>query len=180
MPHYLSYIEINGHASLMLFEKAHNAEKAKVLYEVGFGYAPSVNDNSVGYFTQHKGHVREETNMSRLLYSRATAKHKTFEISNEEVEKLFLIINRDRRVNLTNVEVNDATEEGFKRFEVVGGPDYQQITKNCKLYAINVMKEIGIIEAAQLSNFFIEIPGTINKKLKILDKSKALCPKKDD
>lgn len=51
---------------------------------------------------------------------------------------------------------------------------------NCKFYALSVLKEIGIVEANALTNFWIQIPGSMNDKLDLLTKDDFTCPKKDE
>lgn len=106
MPYYLSYIEVNGHTSMMLSHQSTPTEPAKVVYQVGFGYL-SEQDAMLHKFKTFKGGIDEEDNVAKALYSSSNVRHKTYEISNSEMEKFFTIINRDKRLNVSEY-VNDA------------------------------------------------------------------------
>jgi hypothetical protein len=68
--------------------------------------------------------------------------------------KFFSIINKDRHINSSEVTPRGDVDAVL----IVGGPDYQKLTNNCKTYAMGVLKEVGIIEHETLSNFFIQRP----------------------
>lgn len=178
MTYYLSYIEVHHHAALMLSTQESPEQPTRIICEVGFAYSPNLNDEQVGYFSTHKGHVREETNISKALYSSLSVRHRTYEISEFEVKKFFEIINRSKQINAETVDVEFKDEEEItKQTEIVGGPQYQKLRYNCKNYAIDVMKEMGIVDAKRLSNFFIQIPNDEN--LEDISKIELSCPIKD-
>lgn len=182
MFYYLSYLEINGHAALMLSGQRSYSEPVEVLCEIGFAYSPDVDDTVVGYFTRHTGEVREETNTSRILYSEhASAQHRTYEISEEEADRLFQIINRDRRKNAREIRLESIVDgEKVTQLEVVGGGDYQKIKHNCKTYAMGVFKELGIVEAREIENFLIQRTCSHTQQLRTLSKGNFEAPKKDE
>lgn len=95
--------------------------------------------------------------------------HRTYEISKTEMEAFFHIINRDRKIKAIEIE----TEDGPK---VIGGPDYQIITHNCKTYAMRVLKEMGIIDAENLSNFTVQRPDSSYNLLQTLSREELSCP----
>jgi|GEM_PF-3045248 len=171
--YYLSYIEIKDHAALMLSQQDQPSGPAKIICELGFAYSPAVKDNEVHFYTRHKGHIREEANASRVLYGHQTIKHKTYEISEMEVKKFFNILNRDRNLNSSSVTLSD------EDIELVGGPDYQQLKFNCKSYAIGVLKEIGIQDAANLKNYLVQLPGSKDSQLEDISSEDLSCPIKD-
>ena len=174
MPYYLSYLEINGHAAMLLSEQQHSDGPCRIICDVGFGYAPNIPRDGVGYFTAYKGHVREETNASRALYSSsAEIMHRTFELSEAEVKKFFEILNRDKQIKTAPIE------QGKGLVTVVGGPDYHQIKNNCKTYTMGVLKEVGIVDAENLSNYFIQRTSTTNHLLKNLTNQDMSCPLKE-
>ena len=171
MAYYLSYVEINEHAALILSEQRSALGPSKIICDVGFSYSPDVSQNAVGYLTTHKGHVREETNASRVLYSKsANAKHRTYEISQAEMAKFLSIINKDRNLNSSAV----VPRGDASIVVIVGGPDYQKLTNNCKTYAIVVLKEVGIIEHETLSNFSSKEKAIYTTKIKANELSDGL------
>lgn len=99
MAYYLSYVEVNGHASMMLSHQATPTEPAKVIYQVGFGGFLDNGPQSV-LFNSFKGMIHEEDTVAKALYSSSShVRHKTYEISAAEMEKFFTIMNRDKQLN---------------------------------------------------------------------------------
>lgn len=176
MTYYLSYVEVNKHAALMLSEQEHSWMPTRILCEIGFAPSLDIPINEIGYFSTHKGHVREETNASRALYSKTSeVTHRSYEISQAEMEKLFIILNRDRKINVSGLRLDKKS----KQITYVGGPDYQKIAHNCKTYLMGILKEIGIIDAQNLSNFLIQRTGTKRSLLKPISKDELSCPLKE-
>lgn len=164
MSYYLSYIEINGHASLILSKQSNSSAPTKIITQVGF-----TNEGlDSGYLGTQAGFVKEEKTVARTMYTDVEVKHRTYEISKEEMEKVLSIINQDRNLNLANPSATS------------GGPHYQQIKQNCKTYAMNLFKNAGIIDAEILSNFMIQRPNTTDNLLSTLEKSDFSCPAKDN
>jgi len=176
MAYFLSYVEFGEHAGLMLAEQKDPIEPAKIICEVGFGYSPDISTNRVGLFGRYKGHIHLEDTASRALYSSLTVSHRTYEISHSEMEHFFNIVNSKRRVKASPVKIGKTGNVTA----IIGGPDYQRILSNCKVFALGVMKEIGIMDAKQLSNFFIQRPGTTNHLLKKISKTELSCPRKEE
>lgn len=177
MTYYLSYVEIKGHSALMLSHQAEPNQPTRIICEFEFAYSPDIPQNEVGYLTTHKGYVREESNAGRALYSKTSdVKHRTYEVSEAEVQKFFQILNRDRAVNLALI----APEKGTVEVQYIGGPDYQKIKNNCKTYAVGVLKEMGIIDAQNLSNFLIQRTKTKTSLFKPLSKEELSCPLKEN
>lgn len=172
--YYLSYVELSGfHAALMLTKQGTPESPAIILCEAGFGY--DVDSDEVGLFNIVKGNLSEEANASRLLYSNsAVLRHKTFPISEIEVNKFFTILNRDMKAKVTKEIKNN------KEVSQANPPDYQKTGLNCKAYALKVLKEIGIVDANQLSNFWIQRPGTMENGLEVISKDNFECPLKDN
>jgi hypothetical protein len=169
---YLSYIERNGHAALMLSEQISESEPPKVVCELGF--ALSLDVAEVGYLGTYKGRVGEETNAARALYSSSSdVRHRTFEISQAEMLKFYQILNRDRAINQDKIGPTD------RAVKYEGGPDYQKLRHNCKGYALGIFKELGVIEADGLSNFFIQRPHTHTELLQPLSGEVMSCPMKE-
>lgn len=155
MAYYLSYVEMNdNHAALMLPEHKNPSEPTKIIQEIGFIY-----EEDHFFLSKVNGIVNNDENISRLLYGRSTGKHITYEISESEKDHFSKIIERDKLLKNT--------------------PSYQTLTHNCKTYAMNVFKEIGIIDAKHLGNTFIQRPGTSNSLLHPLRKDELSCPEKE-
>ncbi len=159
----------------MELECATQSEPPRVICELGF--ALSLNVAQVNYFGTYRGRVGEEANAARALFSiTSDVKHRTYQISQAEMEKFFLIINRDRRINVDEI-VPDGSLQVVK-FD--GGPDYQKLFSNCKTYALKVFKELGIIEVGALSNFLIQRPHTHNQLLTPLSAEVLRSPMKEE
>jgi hypothetical protein len=177
MTYYLSYIEIKGHSALMLSQQVDPSLPARIVCELGFAYSPDIPQNAVGYLTTHKGYLREESNAGRALYSKTSdVKHRSYEISEAEARKFFQIINRDKQINLAPIE----PEKGVVEVQYIGGPDYQKVRNNCKTYAMGVLKEMGIIDAQNLSNFLIQRTKTKTSLFQPLSKEELSCPLKEN
>ena len=177
MTYYLSYVEIKGHSALMLSYQAEPNQPTRIVCEMGFATSPDIPANQVGYLTRHKGYIRNETNASRVLYSKTSdVKHRTYEISESEAQKFFQILNRDKQINLAPIEPSKGTLD----IQYVGGPDYQMIRHNCKTYAMSVLKEVGVVDAQNLSNFLIQRTKTKTSLLHSLSREDLSCPFKDE
>lgn len=177
MIYYLSYIEANGHAALMLSHQEALNEPVKVLYEVGFGYILPQGRPwpKVGYFSTLRGAIREEKNASKAIYSQTSVvKHRTYEISKAEMEKFFFIINRDSKFSVPEDSSKATLSENSD------GLGYQLFKNNCKTYVMSLFKELGILEANNvLTNFGIQRPGTTDKYMQNLS-GELSCPVKDE
>lgn len=177
--YFLSYVEVNdGHGALMLAVQESHANPSAIVAQIGFAYSPNSKNDDVGNFSTHSGDVREENdNLAKFLYGRSKITHRTYEITKSEAEKFFHIINRDRNVNVIEVEHKSDIGEGYKTAH--GGPSYQRVSMNCKAYAIGVMKELGIADVDCLSNFFVQIPGSTSSLMLPVKKSEISCPLKE-
>ncbi|WP_412754579.1 hypothetical protein [Legionella donaldsonii] len=164
MSYYLSYIEIEGHAALMLSEQAKPSEPARIVCNVGFGPARITEG----------GNVAEELNADVAIFSpKYKVVHRTYEISQAEMEKFFSIINREKRVNASTVQQGAQVKH-------IGGPDYDYVRFNCKTFAMGVLKEMGITDAENLSNFLVQRPGTTDNLLKPMTRRELSCPLKEE
>src|SRR5688572_23213632 len=112
MPYYISYLEINGkHAALMVSEQKTPNAPATVISEVGFGPNLLVPPRGLnvnlgpmsGFLSITQGKVDEEPLASQALYRNAKVEHRTFEISEAELEQFFLFVNEDRRLNQNKI-----------------------------------------------------------------------------
>lgn len=177
MPYYLSYVENNGHSSLIISQQE-SGQPASIICEFGFGLSPDINLMEGNYFLTrtYKGDVREERLASKVLYSdSARASHRTYEISQAEVMKLLAIVNRDKEKDATEITLEDG------RVVIIGGPDYQLVRNNCKTYLMGVLKEVGIIDAEEeLSDFLIQRPGNKHAILTPLTADDLSCPPKEE
>lgn len=142
VPYYLSYIEVNGHASMMLSHQETPTEPAKVVYQVGFAYLSEEEAFSFKFKT-FKGQIFEEDNAAKALYSSSKVRHKTYEISTAEMQKFFTIMNRDKRQNISEyvdgafsaidydkfIEVRNAITDKklFTRLQSVTKDNYQNV-----------------------------------------------------
>lgn len=179
MRYFLSYVEQNhstGHTALMLSVQRDDKSPVEIIAEIGFGPSPFIDPKRFSFFSS-QGEVREENNASIALYSQSIdVTHRTYAISQQEAEKFFEIINRDRRINISEITRSmGSTKLTF----VVSGPDYDKIRYNCKKYALDVLSELGIVEAKELSNFLIQRPLTHKERLSTLSDDELACPFKE-
>ena len=87
--------------------------------------------------------------------------HKTYLITKEQLEALLIQINFDRKQPLNKIFI----AENNKRFQnsqdlhesLPGGPEYSYLTSNCKHYALELLKKIGIIDKS-LESTLIQVP----------------------
>jgi hypothetical protein len=153
----------------MLSEQETDESLVKVISEVGFTYSNPV-QAKYKFFISIDGSVREEHNASRAISSKtANVKHRTYEISESEKKIFFDIINRD-----FNTIYADGETLIKKRME------YKYFTYNCKTYVMNIFKEMGVFDAKELSNFFIQRPNTTDSLLKPLSSKELICPQKEE
>lgn len=176
MRYYLSYIEVRGHAALMLSEEQPDG-RCKVIEEVGFLYAPGTDGG--GLLFAGKGYLQEEVNASKALYSASSqVKHRTFEVSIAEKNEFLNILKRDKAINAVPMLIPAAQNTQVEA--VIGGPNYQYFLHNCKTYALGVLKQIGIIESDNLRNTLSpQRPNTTENLLTRLTNQEMSCPDKD-
>lgn len=171
--YYISYIEAQGHASIMLSEQKKDSDKIEITCQIGF--VPADVDY-VSYFSTYPGKVWEEVTASKILYSKTVkAKHRTYEISESEYTAIFHKINSDRRQNLNTIPiVNDSPTQS-----VEGGPRYQLLSQNCKNYAISFIEQLDPEAAKVLKNKSIQRPNSRDSLLTEIKKEDLSCPMKD-
>lgn len=182
MPYFISYIEINGHhAALMISEQKTPTSPTTVIAEVGFGPNMLVPPRGVtrnlgpltGFFQIAQGAVSDEPLASQALYRTAKVQHRTFEISESELQQFYQFVEQDRQINKANIEA--VVPEGVK---VVGGPQYQYMAYNCKTWAVGMLKRMGVVDAKNLSNVLIQRSDSTKKLLGDL-KTELACPEKE-
>lgn len=184
MKYYLSYIETSigegrGHAALMLSCQNENDDKVKILSEIGLYVdfettEPSRANKIRGVLWKIRGIVKEEQNASLAKYSNHKVQHRTYQISDSEVELYFQLINRDRRSNISLGEKVDESHERSK------GVDYNLVRFNCKTYALEIFKELGIIDARTVRNPIIQVPNSTDKHMHVITSDSLRCDEKDN
>lgn len=167
MKYYLSYVEFkqgaSNHSALMLSSQKDDDSEPEISYQVGFNKGGDMLINESSKITEkYQGALVEEDIASKALYSSRTVKHKTFELSEDEATRFFLIVNEDKR-----------------KYEHKGVDDYQLVTHNCKTYAMNMFEKLGVSEASLLTNKTIQRPGTRNNFLENIEKQNIRCPEKE-
>lgn len=168
--YFVSYIEQNGHANLIVSELADGEVQPKVVTELGF----LIKGDSTGMFVRNlEGVVLEESNVSRLVYGGAKGKHRTYEITKSELELLLNKVNQDRRIDAP-VELGE-----YDDFEYAGGPTYQLFLHNCKNYALEVLNHIGVTDINRVRNLAVQNPNAKSGKLTRMQAGDFHCPKKD-
>ncbi len=183
MPYYLSYIEIDGgHAALMLSEQKDPSQPTKILTEIGFAYTAEdkPTDDFRRYFTTHEGIISTEENSSRVLYGHNTVKHRTYEISREEMKRFLEMFSSDiDDAKNVSPEIYDELKKESKLGSRVAYPNYQLMKFNCKTFVMSTLKEIGIMDASELSNSFVQRTKTNQKLLQTISKDELAAPAKD-
>lgn len=180
MRYYLSYVEIYyrgagpfPHPALMLSTQSNESAPAKVVVETGFGYH-RIDDSNHFYPHLRPGAILEEKIAQRAVAGKHTLYHRTYELSSAEAEHFIKIMDRDKQRSDENIEYFDSTLT-----PMVSEFKYHIITHNCKVYALGVLKELGIVEASELSNFFIQIPGTHHSLLQRLSDKDLSSPTRE-
>lgn len=155
---FLTYLETvkSGHVCLMLSKQISPDQPTHIGTAMGF-VADDESDENLSPFKKYKGRVNpDEQIISKILYSNVKVKHRTFEISEQESKKFLEILAEDSEI------------------------EYQLLFNNCKTYIMDVFKRIGIVDANNLGNLFIQRPGSKNNLLHSLSKDNFSCPLKEE
>ncbi|PJD95337.1 MAG: hypothetical protein CK426_07550 [Legionella sp.] len=154
---HVGYIEMKGHAGLILSQQASPGESTKIVEQVGFGkLSPS---NSFFDIFDKPGKLTTENFATRLLYgSKSQAKHRTYLISEKEFNQIKSKLEKDKKEQHT----------------------YNLMNYNCKTYVMNLFREVGIFDGKELGNYFIQRPGSTDNLLSAIKKDELECPIKDE
>lgn len=162
MPFFLSYVEYgtsgDSHSAFILSEQKNPSEPSSILQEIGFVFDNSKRSNFQQLFhcispSARRGRLKtNEEIASKILHRSYIGGHITYEISESEKNNFLACISRDKD----------------------SPPDYRVYRHNCKTYALNLFKEIGIVDIDRVRNIAVQIPNLNNKLLNPLDK-KLFC-----
>lgn len=175
MEYFVSYVEIQGHASLIISTRAPGQLTPQVISQTGFAPAPWVGQSQVAPWKGPvHGHLREEDRLGIIRYGRGNGYHKTYRISKAEMEALLIDINQNRQIN---IDEQFALQTG--KVEAASGPNYHLLIHNCKRDAVMRLKRIGIIGIDSVENFWVQAPNISNSGMQPIDSSAIEYPERD-
>lgn len=176
--YFLTYVHSAKHASLILSRQDNPPDGVtRIVSQNGFwpedAYATEesfIKSN----LSQWRGVLQDDDMASRAMYSSQDIFQRTYEISKREAQMYEAIIYRDKQT-YQKKGLDDAAAQSAKN-----ATQYRYIGYNCKSYALNVFKELGIVDANRLHNFLIQVPGSKQNKTNDLTSDVLSCPLKDN
>jgi len=120
-----------------------------------------------------QGVLQEEDMASKAVYSSQPIMHRTYEISEAEAANFFQIVNRDKQ----RYREGGATIAAGER--AADAQRYRYVGFNCKAWAMDVLKQVGVADANGLRNFMVQTPHSKKDKSHELNSEHLTCEEKD-